>query len=83
MDWEQKFPLTTVQALTRTGSDHSPLLVDFGEQAHLGNKAFFSFELEWFNEDGFYELILREWNASLDGLVTVVEFTTNKKKNCC
>ena len=40
--WEQKFPLVTVRALTRANSDHTPLLIDSGEQAHRGNKAFFS-----------------------------------------
>ena len=28
VEWEQKFPLVSVQALTRTGSDHTPLLID-------------------------------------------------------
>jgi endonuclease/exonuclease/phosphatase family metal-dependent hydrolase len=47
VDWEQKYPLVSVRALTRSGSDHTPLLIDSGEQAHLGNKALFSFELSW------------------------------------
>jgi len=29
-DWEEKFPTTTLTALTRVGSDHSPLLLDTG-----------------------------------------------------
>ena len=41
VEWEQKYPLVKVHALTRTGSDHTPLLIDFGEQAHLGNKSLF------------------------------------------
>lgn len=45
VDWEQKFPLVTVRALSRTGSDHTPLLIDSGEQAHLGNSSLISFEL--------------------------------------
>jgi endonuclease/exonuclease/phosphatase family metal-dependent hydrolase len=45
VDWEQKFPLVTVRALSRSGSDHTPLLIDSGNQMHLGNKAKFSFEL--------------------------------------
>jgi len=28
--WEEKFPTTTLTALTRVGSDHSPLLLDTG-----------------------------------------------------
>jgi hypothetical protein len=38
VEWEQKFPLVTVRALTRSGSDHTPLLIDAGIQAHLGKK---------------------------------------------
>ena len=45
ISWEQKFPLVNVRALEREGSDHTPILLDSGEQAHLGNKAHFSFEL--------------------------------------
>jgi hypothetical protein len=29
--WEEKFPLSTVQALTREVSDHTPLLLNSGE----------------------------------------------------
>jgi hypothetical protein len=35
IEWEQKFPLILVRALTRTRSNHTPLLIDLGEQAHL------------------------------------------------
>jgi hypothetical protein len=59
--WEQKFPLASVQALPRSGSDHTPLLLDTGEQAHLGNKVEFSFELSWLKIEGFKEVVVREW----------------------
>jgi endonuclease/exonuclease/phosphatase family metal-dependent hydrolase len=36
VEWENKFPLVTARALTHTGSDHTPLLIDSGEQAHTG-----------------------------------------------
>ena len=45
VQWEQKYPLVTVRALTRSGSDHTPLLIDSGKRAHTGNTAHFSFEL--------------------------------------
>jgi endonuclease/exonuclease/phosphatase family metal-dependent hydrolase len=41
VEWEHKFPLVSVRALTRSGSDHTPLLLDSGVQADLGNKAHF------------------------------------------
>jgi hypothetical protein len=64
VEWENKFPLVSVRALTRSGSDHTPFLIDSGEQAHLGNKAHFSFELSWFRQEGFHDLIQREWNLA-------------------
>jgi endonuclease/exonuclease/phosphatase family metal-dependent hydrolase len=30
VEWEQKYPLVTVRALTHSGSDHTPLLIDAG-----------------------------------------------------
>jgi endonuclease/exonuclease/phosphatase family metal-dependent hydrolase len=52
VEWEKKYPLVTVRSLTRTCSDHTPLLLDLGEQAHLGNKLKFSFELSWLKMEG-------------------------------
>ena len=53
-DWEQKFPLATVQALTREISDHTPLLLDGEEPSHRGNVRNFKFELGWLTRDGFF-----------------------------
>jgi hypothetical protein len=47
ISWEQKIPLVTVRTLTRADSDHTPILIDYGVKAHLGNKPKFSFELHW------------------------------------
>jgi hypothetical protein len=58
---EKKIPFVSVRALTRAGSDHTPLIIDTGEQAHRGNKAHFSFELSWLKHEGFHEMIAREW----------------------
>ena len=67
VDWEQKYPLVTVQALPRAGSDHTPLLLDTGEHAFLGNSNKFSFELSWFRQEGFIDMITREWTAIQSG----------------
>ena len=77
VDWEQKFPLVTVRALSRTESDHTPLLIDSGEQAHLGNSALFSFELAWLKEEGFFEMVSKEWRAHVKGS-TPLEVWQNK-----
>jgi hypothetical protein len=44
-EWEQKFLLASVQALTREISDHTLLLLDGGEPSHRGNARNFKFEL--------------------------------------
>jgi hypothetical protein len=65
--WEQKFPLVTVRALSRSDSDHTPILIDSGVKAHLGNKSKFSFELYWLRQEVFFDLIVKEWNSVLTG----------------
>ena len=67
IEWEQKFPLVTVHALSRVISDHTPLLVDSGEATHVGNKNTFSFGSAWFKREGFLDLIAREWAKDLGG----------------
>jgi hypothetical protein len=66
--WEQKFPLVTVRALTRMDSDHTPILIDLGVKAHLGNKPKLSFELHWPRQEGFFEMIENEWKSVMMGL---------------
>jgi hypothetical protein len=38
-------------------------LLDTGEQSHIGNKVKFLFELSWLKQDGFREIVEREWNS--------------------
>jgi hypothetical protein len=57
-----KIPLFSVYAMRRSGSNHTPLFIDSGEPAHIGNN-FFSFELSWMHRDGFTKLVTNEWNA--------------------
>jgi exonuclease III len=80
VSWEQKFPLVSVRALTRSGSDHTPLLLDSGEQAHHGNKVGFSFELSWLKRDGFYDMVAHQWNAIHCGK-TPMEVWQNKVRH--
>jgi hypothetical protein len=61
IEWEQKFPLASVQALTHGISDHTPLLLDAGEPSHRGNARNFKFELGWQTRDGFFELVKVVW----------------------
>ena len=45
-DWEDKFPLTTLNTLVRVGSDHNPLLLDTGKRRCIQPGRFF-FEKQW------------------------------------
>jgi len=45
-EWENKFPLVHAWSLTRVGSDHSPIVLDSGEQGAPRPKYFF-FDSKW------------------------------------
>jgi len=61
-DWEQKFCLAVVQALTRDISDHTPLLLDCGTSTTQGNQLPFQFEFCWLLTNGFFEQVRDVWN---------------------
>jgi hypothetical protein len=61
MEWEEKFPLSTVQALTRKVSDHTPLLLNSGESSYMATQPMFKFELGWLLRDGFIEMVKDIW----------------------
>ena len=66
-EWEQKFLLATVQALTREISDHTALLLDEGEPSHRGNARNFKFELWQMIRDGFFDLVKEVWESKNRG----------------
>jgi hypothetical protein len=67
MEWEQKIPLTTVQALPRAISDHTPLILNPNETSTSGNTALFKFEYGWLLRDGFIEMIRKNWSSHMEG----------------
>ena len=66
-DWEQKFLISRVEALTRELSDHTPLLLDTGNTAHRGNNHLFKFELGWLSRDGFHDMVAKVWQIASHG----------------
>jgi hypothetical protein len=54
--WETMFPLCSLSAVTRIGSDHNPLLLDSGECGLMRPPRFF-FQTWWFRVAGFDELL--------------------------
>jgi hypothetical protein len=61
---------------------HTPLLIDLGDHAHLGNKTHFSFELPWFENEGFSELVAKEWAAVSKGDTPIITWQ-NKIRHLC
>jgi len=59
--------MSTVEALTREISDHTPLLLDTDQASHRGNTPLFKFELGWLTRDGFFDLITDVWKAKNRG----------------
>ena len=55
-EWEQRYPLAMVDALSREISDHAPLLLNSGEENKSKNQtqSQFKFELGWLLCDDFF-----------------------------
>jgi hypothetical protein len=59
IEWEQNYPLATMEALNREISDHAPLLLSTGEKAKPKKQPPFMFELGWLLKDGFFRWSLK------------------------
>jgi hypothetical protein len=66
-EWEAKFPVTTVQALTREISDHTPLLMNTRSGTHSNKQPLFKFELSWLLREGFSEMVTQVWKNESRG----------------
>jgi hypothetical protein len=60
-EWEQNFPLATVEALNREISDHTLLLLSTGEKAKYKKQPPFKFDMGWLLKEGFFEVIFEVW----------------------
>jgi hypothetical protein len=63
-EWETHFPMATLSAETRIGSDHTPLILDSGEGLLRRSNRFF-FETSWLVLPEFKELLHGIWNKLL------------------
>ena len=64
-EWDAQFPLASLLAETRIGSDHTPLVLDFGEGSQTRSKRFF-FETGWLKTPGCKEMIIEMWHRLLE-----------------
>jgi hypothetical protein len=68
-EWEQKFSLSTVVAITREISDHTPLLINTAHNHFCSNHTMFKFELGWLLRDGFADMVKNIWlNKVVSGI---------------
>jgi len=61
-DFESKYPLTTVNALSREISDHTPLLCCTNNSSSSYQPQF-KFELGWLLRDGFCDIVSDVWQS--------------------
>jgi hypothetical protein len=61
-DWEAAFPLVRVRGLPKCTSDHTPLLVDTGDNCVLGKKKF-RFEKWWLEREDFKDVVRKAWTV--------------------
>ena len=64
-DWEDKYPLATVNAMEREILDRSALLLDTGD--HRKNQPIFRFENAWMLMEVFREFVEINWNIKCRG----------------
>jgi hypothetical protein len=62
-EWDQAFPLVKVVDLAKSISDHTPLLVDSGENYSFDKKKF-RFEKWWLQMADFGDLVGKAWSNS-------------------
>jgi hypothetical protein len=60
MEWDAKYPMSTVNLLPKSVSDHNPLLIQFGEKRQMGDPMF-RFEKWWLEIDGFAKVVKKAW----------------------
>jgi hypothetical protein len=65
--WGSRFPLAKVTCLPKDISDHTPLLVDSGENCHRGGNRF-RFEKWWIERGEFRDLVRKVWDTQYEGV---------------
>jgi hypothetical protein len=61
LDWELLFPLVSVKKLVRNQSEHSPFLLDTGDNIVLPRNKEFKFDTTWLQNEEFLERVSEIW----------------------
>lgn len=64
-EWEEKYPLSILQAFPREVSDRTPLFIDSG--SHSISDPIFFFENSWVHREGFREFVTKAWHENYKG----------------
>lgn len=71
-EWDAAFPATSLQALSSSLSDHSPLFL--GSHQHAPRSASFRFEYFWPRAPGFLDVVVSAWNGPARGMSPLMIF---------
>jgi hypothetical protein len=73
VNWMDKYPLSNVMALPREMSNHTPLILDVGEnkERSVGQ---FKFELSWLTKDDIMEVVRPIWEEDANGKCAIEEW---------
>ena len=66
-EWELKFPKSIVVAHSRDISDHTPLILNSGDNLASSVQPEFKFELGWLLREGFWEMVTQIWSKEYGG----------------
>jgi len=66
-EWEDQFPLATIEPRDRNISDHTPLVLNTGVSTHCTQNRPFKFERDWLLRDGFYNMVAKIWQSPRSG----------------
>ncbi|XP_029145233.2 uncharacterized protein [Arachis hypogaea] len=79
VDWQRLYPNATVLRLSESGSDHSPLLLDFNPRTER-SKHRFKFQERWCSNDEIRQIVREVWHEQIDG--SAMYILAQKLKRC-
>lgn len=66
-EWEDRYPLSTLDARDRNISDHTPLILNTSSSTHQNPQHTFKFERGWLLRDAFYDMVVEVWESKNQG----------------
>ena len=73
-DWEDKFPMATVEARDRGLFDHTPLILNIDASMHNNRHPLFKFERGWFLSEGLFDKVANVWQSENKGVMSMEQW---------